>query len=72
MRRYSTEVFVPADRHVVVQLPDGMPEGRAIIVVQTLEARDDADGPFLDEDDDRDDIEWWDEFDDELADSRAR
>ena len=64
--RYQTEIFVASDRYVCLQLPDYLPEGRAIVTV-TVAA---GESPALAEpDDDRpDDVEWWEEFDDEAGD----
>ena len=65
MRRYRTEVQVPADGTLWLQLPAYLPPGRAIVTVEVLETdHDDAPG---DADPDRQDIEWWEEFDDEEA-----
>ncbi len=61
--RYQTEIFVAADRYVCLQLPTYLPEGRAIVTVTV--ATDDLEGPESEAEDDRHDIEWWDEFDDE-------
>ena len=63
--RYQTEIHVSPDRYVCLQLPSYFPEGRAVVTV-TIEAEDRsaAGGPAGD-DADRQDIEWWDEFDDE-------
>lgn len=63
MRRYQTEVLIPADRYVGLQLPSHLPEGRAIVTILIEEPATDEDGT-LDGDLDRDDIEWWDEFGD--------
>lgn len=62
VRRYRTEIEVPADRHVTLQLPPHFPEGRAFVTVLVLEAESPA--PAGD-DPDRHDIEWWDEFSDD-------
>ena len=63
MQRYQTEVLIPADRFVGLQLPMHLPEGRAIVTISVVE----ADPPLRaepDDDPDRLDIEWWDEFGD--------
>ena len=72
MRRYRTEVVIPADREIVLQLPQDLPEGRAILVIQVEEAPSSLDPSVQGDDElgellsrDRHDIEWWDEFDDE-------
>ena len=70
MPRYRTEIVVAPDRFVSLRLPDGFPEGRAIV---TVDARPDEDPPpRLDHepnatDPDREDIEWWEEFEDDVA-----
>lgn len=66
MRRYSTEIHIPADRRVTLQLPDDLPEGRAFVIVQVAESAGDTWAPHDDED--RHDIEWWDEFDEVVED----
>ncbi len=63
MRRYRTQILIPPDRTVVMQLPAHVPEGWAIVTVQVPEP--DAADPHHDDDHDRQDIEWWDEFDEE-------
>ncbi len=69
-RRYRTEIVIPADRFVCLQLPDDMPEGLAIVLVRVEGPGDDGDGdgdgdsdPPAEGDPDREDIEWWDDFD---------
>ena len=64
MRRYRTEIVIPPDRYIGLQLPAHLPEGRAIvtILVQEPEPGDDA-APEADAE--GQDIEWWEEFDDE-------
>ena len=63
MLRYRTEIVIPADRLVCLQLPDDLPEGPATVTVRFAGAAgggDDPDDPGpIDEDDD---IEWWEEF----------
>ena len=66
MDRYQTEIRIAADRYVCLQLPPGLPEGRAVVTVQFLgtepaeAAPAEPDGP---EPDDHD-VEWWEEFED--------
>ena len=64
--RYQTEIHVATDRYVCLQLPTFFPQGRATVTV-TVE----PDGPSTAEgpaaEDDRQDIEWWDEFDEEIG-----
>lgn len=59
MPSYRTEIDVPADRYVFLQLPDRVPEGRATVIVSYPASPGDAPE---DPDPDREDIEWWDEF----------
>jgi hypothetical protein len=70
LHRYRTEIVVPADRYVCLQLPEGLPDGPATVTVDFHghdpaapgdPMRDDVDDP------DREDIEWWEEFEDEAA-----
>lgn len=65
--RYRTEIFVAPDRYVCLQLPAYLPEGRAVVTV-TVEGPDPADaGPARRIDPDRNDVEWWEEFDEEVG-----
>ncbi len=57
MSRYRTEIHIPADRYIALQLPAHLPEGRAFVTVQV-----DEPGPDEPAEADRQDIEWWDEF----------
>jgi hypothetical protein len=70
VRRYRTEIVVPPDRYIGLQLPPSLPEGRAIVTV-TVEEEKPLDVPDLPElDAEEEDIEWWDEFaDPDLDDS---
>ncbi len=60
----TIEVVIPADRYVCLQLPSHFPTGQATVTVriQKREEIEPASGPELDPD--RQDIEWWDEFED--------
>jgi hypothetical protein len=58
VRRYRTEIVIPEDRLVALQLPTGLPTGRAVVTVQVLEVR--AAGEDAPEEPGG--IEWWDEF----------
>jgi hypothetical protein len=64
--RYQTEIHVSTDRYVCLQLPSFFPEGRATVTVTV-----DLEGPSAADaaagEDDRQDIEWWDEFDEEVG-----
>ena len=62
MRRYRTQILIPHDRTVVLQLPPAIAEGWATITVQMQEAEP---KDHHESDPDHQDIEWWDEFDDE-------
>ncbi len=62
MRRYQTEITVPPDRHIHLQLPEGLPEGRAIVTVLILDPSPAESDSWVEGDPDRQDIEWWDEF----------
>jgi hypothetical protein len=62
--RYSTEIEIPADRFVCLHLPAHLPVGRATV---TIVFHDAAPVEVLNTetlDPDREDIEWWEEFDD--------
>jgi hypothetical protein len=70
VRRYRTEIIVPPDRYIGLQLPPNLPEGRAIVTVTVEEEKplELPDLPNLDAEEE--DIEWWDEFaDPDLEDS---
>jgi hypothetical protein len=63
--RYRTEIFVPADRYICLQLPVDLPEGLATVTVHVHEATaSDDPGAHEAPDPDREDIEWWEEFED--------
>ena len=63
MRLYRTEIVIPPDRYVSLQLPADWPEGRAHVTVLAAEPDpEEVAGAELDLD--RQDIEWWDEFED--------
>ena len=63
--QYRTEVFIPPDRYVCLQLPVHLPEGRATITIQIHEPEPVHSGANSELDLDRQDIEWWDEFEDD-------
>ena len=64
MARYQTEIVVASDRFVCLQLPDDYPEGRAVLVVYFPLSDDPARSESVAENEfDREDIEWWEEFD---------
>ncbi|WP_422926038.1 hypothetical protein [Singulisphaera sp. PoT] len=62
MQHYRTEVVIPADRYIYVQLPERFREGRAIVTVHIQEDDSYLDPHDVDMDDDHLDIEWWEEF----------
>lgn len=80
MRRYRTEIVIPASRLVTLQLPEGLPPGRARVTValaaEPAVAAPEMNGaaevdvevevePALDHlAAPRDDYEWWEEFGD--------
>lgn len=61
MRRYQTEVFIPADRALALQLPANVPPGRAVVTILVVEPEA-AEAAGHEGDLDRQDIEWWEEF----------
>lgn len=64
--RYQTEIHVSADRYVCLQLPSYFPEGRATVTVTVEAGHAEPAGSHPGEDTDRQDIEWWEEFDEEV------
>ena len=60
--RYRTEILIPSDRYVCLQLPDRLPEGKAIVTVVFEQQPGNSDPESDNRDSDQDDIEWWDEF----------
>lgn len=60
MKRYRTQILIPPDRTVVLQLPPTLPEGWATVTILVHEPHDIE---HQEADPDRQDIEWWDEFD---------
>jgi hypothetical protein len=69
--QYRTEFIVPPDRYVCLQLPPHLPEGKATITVTVHAHPTDDPGarsgsrPETQMDLDRQDIEWWEEFEDD-------
>lgn len=66
MRRYQTEVLIPPDRFIGLQLPPHLPEGRATVTVVVREAEP-SEFHAIEAETDRQDIEWWEEFDADSA-----
>jgi hypothetical protein len=64
---YRTEILIPPDRYVCVQLPPYLPEGRAVVTITVHEPEVEDGSPAAETDPDRQDIEWWNEFDEELG-----
>jgi hypothetical protein len=63
--RYRTEVFIPPDRLIGLQLPDHFPEGRAVVTVHYLDVNETIDDKSArDEELEGPDMEWWEEFED--------
>jgi hypothetical protein len=62
--RYQTEIVIPADRFVCLQLPEHLPIGRATVTVVVEEPESEAHALPAELELDRQDIEWWDEFED--------
>jgi hypothetical protein len=69
--RYRTEIVVPPDRYICVQLPSFLPEGRAIVTVEVPDREETRAESFGESDPDRQDIEWWDEFGEERQGTRG-
>lgn len=65
--RYQTKIHVSPDRYVCLQLPSYFPEGRATVIISVELTDAEPTGPSPGEDADRQDIEWWDEFDEEVG-----
>jgi hypothetical protein len=68
MRRYRTEIHIPADHAILLHLPAHLPEGRATVTVVVADAEEDPAGSeaFAAEVDlEGQDIEWWEEFEGE-------
>jgi hypothetical protein len=68
VRRYRTEIVIPPDRYVCLQLPDHLPEVRAVVTIHVPDPG--THDVAAEMDPDRLDIEWWEEFDDEPVDDR--
>ncbi len=71
MTRYRTEIEIPPDGYVCIQLPGYVPAGRAVltIVVNDRESLPEATSHHpAEHETDRQDIEWWDEFEGEATD----
>jgi hypothetical protein len=64
MRRYRTEIHIPADHAILLHLPAHLPEGPATVTVVVADAEQDA-APAAEDDLEGQDIEWWEEFDGE-------
>jgi hypothetical protein len=62
---YRTEVVIPPDRYLCLQLPNRLPEGPAIVTVMISETGVAEIDNENQDDPDREDIEWWEEFEDD-------
>ena len=63
MLSYRTEIAIPTDRYVCLQLPAHLPEGRALITVEVPGPDEAKAGPdAIETEPDHQDIEWWEEF----------
>jgi hypothetical protein len=69
--RYRTEIVIPEDRYVSLQLPDDLPAGRAVVVVTIEEPIDLGPPEGIWPEAEAEDIEWWDEFGLDPADDPA-
>ena len=67
MPRYHTEIVIPPDRYVCLQMPAHFPEGTATVTVLVGEHDGGEAVSPREADPDRQDIEWWDEFEDEAV-----
>jgi hypothetical protein len=68
MRRYRTEIHIPADHAILLHLPAHLPEGRAtvtVVVADEDEGAAGADAFAAEVDIEGQDIEWWEEFEGE-------
>jgi hypothetical protein len=62
--QYRTEIIIPPDRYVCLQLPPDLPEGQAIVTVLFLTPQIAETTETTEADLDRQDVEWWEEFED--------
>jgi hypothetical protein len=58
--RYTTEIVIPADRYVCLQLPEGLAPGPATLTIVCH----DPTPAESEEEPEADDVEWWEEFED--------
>jgi len=69
--QYRTEFIVPPDRYLCLQLPPHLPEGKVTVTVTVHEPspieRSPSSKPQSEAEDDldRQDIEWWEEFEED-------
>ncbi len=71
MARYRTEIVIPRDRVLIIHLPDDLPEGAATLLVESASLANAPMGPTS-SDDDREDIEWWENLDDSAVEKPSR
>ncbi len=65
MRSYRTEIQIPADRYIHIQLPDQWPEGLARLIVEVVDSEPFHSTQSVEQElnsFDPQDIEWWEEF----------
>jgi hypothetical protein len=68
---YRTEFIVPPDRYLCLQLPPHLPEGKVTVTVTVHDPAPRHLNPTLksdfeaEDDLDREDIEWWEEFEED-------
>lgn len=65
MAQYRTEVLIPPDRYVCLQLPTHLPPGPAMVTVLIHAAEGLEAATAAEPDPDHQDIEWWDEFEED-------
>ena len=67
MRRYRTEIHIPADRSITLHLPAHLPEGRATLTVLVADEAEETpyEGVSPDLELEGQDIEWWEEFEED-------
>jgi hypothetical protein len=76
--QYRTEFIVPPDRYLCLQLPPHLPEGKVTVTVTVHEPAPADRGPSSrpdsepQDDLDRQDIEWWEEFEEDRGRDRSR
>ncbi|GAC1463336.1 MAG: hypothetical protein NVSMB9_00690 [Isosphaeraceae bacterium] len=67
MQSYRTEIVIAADRYLCLQLPAHVPTGTARVTIEFTSPSQVGKSPIETEEPDREDIEWWDEFEEEAG-----